>query len=396
MSAAAASVTALRPLVEPAEGLTVTEVERYSRHIVIPEIGAIGQRRLKNARVLVIGAGGLGSPVLLYLAAAGVGTLGIIDDDIVDLSNLQRQVVHGVTNIGRSKLESAYAAVAELNPLVEVRLHHARLDAANALTLFADYDLVVDGSDNFATRYLVNDAAALLGKPYVWGSIYRFDGQVSVFWEKHGPNYRDLYPEAPPAGSVPSCGEGGVFGMLCGAIGSVMVSEVVKLITGVGRTLLGRVLLFNALAASWREVTIARDPAGAPIAELVDYQAFCGTSPAVDAAIEHGLTVRELAAMLDARGRSERDFDLIDVREPGEHEIVRIPGSQLISQGHFVSGEALSNLSRDRDIILYCKAGARSAEVLASLRRSGYSRVQHVPGGVLDWVREIDPSLPLY
>jgi len=395
-AAAAASVTELPPVVEPAADLTAAEVERYSRHIIIPEIGAIGQRRLKNARVLVVGAGGLGSPVLLYLAAAGVGTLGIIDDDIVDLSNLQRQVIHGVTDVGRSKLESARSAVAELNPLVEVRLHHARLDSANALALFADYDLIVDGSDNFATRYLVNDAAALLGKPYVWGSIYRFDGQVSVFWEKHGPTYRDLYPDAPPAGSVPSCGEGGVFGMLCGAVGAMMVSEAVKLITGVGRTLLGRVLLFNALTASWREVQIASDPAGTPITELVDYELFCGTSPGPDADAEHGLTVRELAALLDARARGERDFDLIDVREPGEHEIVRIPGSRLIPQGRFVAGEALSNLPLDRDIVLYCKAGARSAEVLADLRRQGYSQVKHVPGGVLAWVKEIDPSLPLY
>lgn len=393
MNAAAALVNAL---VEPAADLTTAEVERYSRHVVIPEIGTIGQRRLKNARVLVVGAGGLGSPVLLYLAAAGVGTLGIIDDDIVDLSNLQRQIIHRVTDIGRSKLESARAAVAELNPLVLVRLHDIRLDAANALTLFAGYDLIVDGSDNFATRYLVNDAAALLGKPYVWGSIYRFDGQVSVFWEEHGPTYRDLYPEAPPAGSVPSCGEGGVFGMLCGVIGSMMVSEVVKLITGVGRTLLGRVLLFNAHAASWREVTIVRDPAGSPLTELVDYPAFCGTSSAADADAEHGLPVGELAAMVDARRRGERDFDLIDVREPGEHEIVHIPGSRLIPQGRFMSGEALSNLPLDREIVLYCKAGARSAEVLAGLRRLGYSRVKHVPGGVLAWVREIDPSLPLY
>jgi molybdopterin/thiamine biosynthesis adenylyltransferase/rhodanese-related sulfurtransferase len=395
-AAAAASVTGLPPLVEPAADLTAAEVERYSRHMIIPEIGAIGQRRLKNARVLVIGAGGLGSPVLLYLAAAGVGTLGIVDDDTVDLSNLQRQVIHGVGDVGRPKLESARNVVAELNPLVSIRLHHTRLDSANALALFAEYDLVVDGSDNFATRYLVNDAAAILGKPYVWGSIFRFDGQVSVFWAEHGPTYRDLYPEAPPAGSVPTCGEGGVFGMLCGAVGAMMVSEAVKLITGVGRTLLGRVLLFNALAASWREITVARDPAGTPITELVDYELFCGTSLRPDTDAGGGLSVRELAARLEERGRGECEFDLIDVREPGEHEIVRIPGSRLIPQGHILSGEALSQLPRDREIVLYCKAGARSAEALAELRRQGYRHVDHVPGGVLAWVREIDPSLPLY
>lgn len=387
-----ASVAAL---VEPATELTAAEVERYSRHIIIPEIGAIGQRRLKNARVLVVGAGGLGSPVLLYLAAAGVGTLGIVDDDIVDLSNLQRQVIHGVRDVGRSKLESAREAVAELNPLVDIRLHHTRLDSANALALFADYDLIVDGSDNFATRYLVNDAAAILGKPYVWGSIYRFDGQVSVFWVKHGPTYRDLYPEAPSAGSVPTCGEGGVFGMLCGAVGSMMVAEAVKLITGVGRTLLGRVLLFDALASSWREIAISRDPAGEPVTELVDYDIFCGTAPHPEGA-DDGITVPELAAMLDARDRGEQDFDLIDVREPGEHEIVCIPGSRLIPQGVILSGHALPHLPRDRDIVLYCKAGTRSAEVLAELRRQGYSRVTHVLGGVLAWVKEIEPSQPVY
>ena len=248
------------PLVEPADGLSPAEVERYSRHLIIPEIGSLGQRRLKNAKVLVIGAGGLGSPALLYLAAAGVGTLGIVDDDDVDLSNLQRQVIHGVADVGRPKIESARDAIAALNPLVDVRLHNVRLDASNALDLFAGYDLILDGADNFATRYLVNDAAAILGKPYVWGSIFRFDGQVSVFWEQHGPTYRDLYPEAPPAGSVPSCGEGGVFGMLCAAVGSLMVTEAVKLITGVGRSLLGRVALFDALGGSWREIKVSRDP----------------------------------------------------------------------------------------------------------------------------------------
>jgi len=395
-AATTASAPAEAPLVEPAADLTLAEVERYSRHIIIPEIGAIGQRRLKNARVLVVGAGGLGSPVLLYLAAAGVGALGIIDDDIVDLSNLQRQVIHGVADVGRSKLESARDAVAELNPLVAVRLHHARLDSTNALTLFADYDLIVDGSDTFATRYLVNDAAAILGKPYVWGSVSRFDGQVSVFWAKHGPSYRDLYPEAPPAGSVRSCGEGGVFGMLCGVVGAMMVSEAVKLITGVGRTLLGRVLLFNALGASWREITVARDPAGEPVTELVDYELFCGTSHRPDTDASAGLSVRELAGMLAARGRGDCDFELIDVREPGEHEIVRIPGSRLIPVALILGGGAVSQVRLDQNIVLYCKAGIRSAEALSELRRQGYSRIQHVQGGVLAWAKEIDPSLPLY
>ena len=394
---------ALPPLVGPGADLTAAELERYSRHILLPEIGAIGQRRLKNARVLVVGAGGLGSPVLLYLAAAGLGTLGIVDDDIVDLSNLQRQVIHGLEDVGRSKLESAAAAVAGLNPLVTVRLHHTRLDRTNALELFADYDLIVDGSDNFATRYLVNDAAEILAKPCVWGSVSRFDGQVSLFWAEHGPTYRDLYPDAPPAGSAPSCGEGGVFGMLCGAVGAMMVSEAVKLITGAGRTLLGRVLLFDALGPSWRELTVSRDPAGQPVTELVDYERFCGTSPAPDAdccteagtqrGTEASLTVRELAALLAARSRGEQDFDLIDVREPGEHQIVRIPGSLLIPLGRILSGE---DLRRDRDLVLYCKAGTRSADALAELRRRGYSRAKRVVGGMLAWVNEIDPTGPRY
>ena len=390
-------MTALAPLVEAGTELTTAELERYSRHVIIPEIVVIGQRRLKNARVLVVGAGGLGAPVLLYLAAAGVGTLGIIDDDIVDLSNLQRQIIHGVADVGFSKLESAGAAVAELNPLVSVRLHPVRLDSTNALAIFADYDLIVDGSDNFATRYLVSDAAALLVKPCVWGSIYRFDGQVSVFWAKHGPTYRDLYPEAPPAGSVPTCGEGGVFGMLCGVIGSMMVAESVKLITGVGRTLLGRLALFTALEGSWREIAVTPDDAAAPITELIDYELFCGTSATPDGeAAADRISVRELSSMLQERERGERDFDLIDVREPGEYDIVRIPGARLVPQGSILSGEALPTLAQDRDIVLHCKSGPRSADMLTELRRLGYSRVKRVEGGVLAWVQELDPSLPMY
>ena len=385
----------LAPLVEPGDELTAAERERYSRHILIPEIGVISQRRLKNARVLVIGAGGLGSPVLLYLAAAGVGTLGIVDHDTVDLSNLQRQIIHGVTGLGRSKLQSAAAAIAELNPLVTVHRHDAWLSAANALDLFAQYDVIVDGADTFATRYLVSDAATLLGKPCVWGSILRFDGQVSVFWNRHGPTYRDLYPEAPPAGSVPGCGEGGVFGMLCGTIGSTMVAEVVKLITGVGRTLLGRVVLFNALDASWREITIAPDPAVEPVTELIDYDLFCGTSSALHQ-VDDAISVQQLAAMLEARARGRVDFDLIDVREPEEYAIVHIPGALLVPQGGILSGTALEALDRDRDIVVHCKSGPRANAVRAELHRRGYDRVRQVEGGILAWVKQIEPALPTY
>lgn len=390
------SSVSLTPLVEPAGELTPAEVERYSRHLIIPEIGAVGQRRLKNAKVLVIGAGGLGSPALLYLAAAGVGTLGIIDDDDVDLSNLQRQVIHGVADVGRPKIESARDAVAALNPLVEVRLHNVRLEASNALELFADYDLILDGADNFATRYLVNDAAAILGKPYVWGSIFRFDGQVSVFWEQYGPTYRDLYPEAPPAGSVPSCGEGGVFGMLCAAVGSLMVTEAVKLITGVGRSLLGRVALFDALGGSWREIRVSKDPAAEPITELTDYEAFCGITPAASADTEHTVTPTQLATMLASRKAGLKDFELVDVRETGEHDIVSIDGSVLIPQGRILAGEAWAELPQDKDIVFHCKAGTRSANVLEAARKAGYQRVSHLDGGILAWVRDVEPQKPVY
>ena len=384
------------PLVEPADALTPDEVERYSRHLIIPEIGSLGQRRLKNARVLVFGAGGLGSPALLYLAAAGVGTLGIVDDDDVDLSNLQRQVIHGVADVGRPKTESARDAIAALNPLVDVRLHNVRLDAANALELFAGYDLIIDGADNFATRYLVNDAAAILGKPCVWGSIFRFDGQVSVFWEQHGPTYRDLYPEAPPAGSVPSCGEGGVFGMLCAAVGSLMVTEAVKLITGVGRSLLGRVALFDALGGSWREIKVSRDPEAPRITELTDYEAFCGIAPAADAGTEHTVTATQLATMLASRKAGLKDFQLVDVRESGEFDIVRIDGATLIPQGRILAGDAWAELPQDTDIVFHCKAGTRSAAVLAAARAAGYQRVSHLEGGILAWVREVEPGKPVY
>ena len=402
-------MTPLPALVEPAADLDNAEIERYSRHIIIPEIGEVGQRRLKNARVLVIGAGGLGSPTILYLAAAGVGTIGIVDFDSVEVSNLQRQVIHGMSDIGRSKLDSARDAVAALNPLVDVQLHDVVLDASNALALFADYDLIVDGSDNFSTRYLVNDAAAIVDKPYIWGSVYRFDGQVSVFWQRYGPTYRDLFPEAPAVGSAPSCGEGGVFGVLCAAVGAVMVAEALKLITGVGETLLGRVLLYDALSARWRHMTLNRDPAAPMITELIDYDAFCGLAPRGSAAdakaaseatratdATNGVTPQELAEMLAARSQGTVDFDLIDVREPGEHALVSIPGAQLMPQGTIYSGEALAALSRDRDLVFYCKAGSRSAGVLAELHRLNYDRVRHLIGGIAAYSAEVQPSQPRY
>ncbi|POH58356.1 molybdopterin-synthase adenylyltransferase MoeB [Arthrobacter glacialis] len=382
---ASAPTVALAPLVEPGPPLAAQELERYSRHALIPEIGLEGQRRLRNSRVLVIGAGGLGSPALLYLAAAGVGTLGIVDDDTVELSNLQRQVIHGVGDIGRTKLESAKDSIESINPGVKVVLHPVRLDASNALEIFADYDVILDGADNFATRYLVNDAAALLGKPYVWGSILRFDGQVSVFWDKFGPNYRDLYPEPPAPGTVPSCAEGGVFGMLCASIGAMMVTEAVKLITGIGQTLLGRLLIFDALTARWREIRIAKDPEAAPITELIDYDYFCGIL-APEKNDGDLISAAQLANRLAQRAAGSTDFVLIDVRQPVEFEIGRIPGSVLIPLAGIKDGSALDAVPRGVPLVLHCKAGSRSAQALASLREAGYEDVVHLEGGMDAWL----------
>ncbi|HEX3826252.1 MAG TPA: adenylyltransferase/sulfurtransferase MoeZ [Sporichthyaceae bacterium] len=384
----------LPPLVEPAAELTVDEVRRYSRHLIIPDVGMIGQKRLKNAKVVCVGAGGLGSPALLYLAAAGVGTLGIIDFDIVDESNLQRQVIHGQSDIGRSKAESARDSITEINPLITVNLHTDRLDSSNALEIFSDYDLIVDGTDNFATRYLVNDACVLLGKPYVWGSIYRFEGQVSVFWEEYGPNYRHLYPEPPPPGMVPSCAEGGVLGVLCASIGSVMVTEAIKLITGIGEPLVGRLMIYDALEMTYRTVKIRRDPSAPPITELIDYEVFCGavSEDASDAVRESTISVKELKELLD----SAAPIALIDVREPNEFEIVSIPGATLIPKGEFVNGSALARLPLDRQVVLYCKSGVRSAEALAVTKGAGFADAVHVGGGVLAWVNQIEPDKPSY
>jgi sulfur-carrier protein adenylyltransferase/sulfurtransferase len=386
--------SSLPPLVEPASELTKEEVERYSRHLIIPDVGMDGQKRLKNAKVLVVGAGGLGSPALLYLAAAGVGTLGIVEFDEVDASNLHRQVIHGQSDLGRPKAESARDSIAEVNPFVQVNLHQTHLTAENALDIFRDYDLILDGTDNFATRYLVNDAAVLLGKPYVWGSIFRFEGQASVFWDQYGPNYRDLYPEPPPPGMVPSCAEGGVLGVLCASIGSIMVNEAIKLITGIGETLLGRLMIYDALEMNYRTVKIRKDPNATPITELIDYEAFCGavSEDAQRAAANSTITPRELKDMFD---RGDK-FELIDVREPHEYEIVKIEGSKLIPKDRILSGEALAELPQDRQIVLHCKSGGRSAEALAALHRAGFADAVHVGGGVLGWANQIDPTLPKY
>ena len=396
-------MSSLPPLVEPAAELTREEVARYSRHLIIPDVGVVGQKRLKNAKVLVIGAGGLGSPTLMYLAAAGVGTIGIVEFDTVDESNLQRQIIHGQSDIGRSKAQSAADSLREINPLIDVRLHETRLEPDNALEIFAGYDLIVDGTDNFATRYLVNDAAVLTHKPYVWGSIYRFEGQVSVFWEDAPPgpdgeprglNYRDLYPEPPPPGMVPSCAEGGVLGILCASIAAVMGTEAIKLITGIGEPLLGRLMVYDALDMSYRTVRVRKAPDTPAITELIDYDEFCGTvsEDAAEAAENSTITPMELRELLD----SETKVELIDVREPAEWEINRIDGARLIPKSAIESGEGLSQIPQDRIPVLYCKAGTRSAEALAALKKAGFSDALHLQGGILAWAHQFEPDMVMY
>ncbi|MDA1358591.1 adenylyltransferase/sulfurtransferase MoeZ [Glycomyces luteolus] len=390
----------LPPLVEPASELSVDEVRRYSRHLIIPDVAMDGQKRLKNAKVLCVGAGGLGSPALMYLAAAGVGTIGIAEFDTVDESNLQRQIIHGQSDIGRPKAESAAASIREINPYVNVVIHNTVLDNDNVFEIFGQYDLIVDGTDNFATRYMVNDAAVLLGKPYVWGSIYRFDGQASVFWADQGPCYRCLYPEPPPPGMVPSCAEGGVLGVLCASIGSIQVTEAIKLLTGIGDPLVGSLMVYDALEMTYRKIKVRKDPncavcgPNATVTELIDYEDFCGsvTDEAAEAVIGSTITARELETWI----KEGRDIDLIDVREPAEYEIVRIPGSRLIPKGDIVSGAALADLPTERQAVFYCKAGVRSAEALAAAKAAGLKNAVHVQGGVLGWINQVDPSLPTY
>ncbi|OBJ34852.1 adenylyltransferase/sulfurtransferase MoeZ [Mycolicibacterium mucogenicum] len=388
----------LPPLVQPAAELTRDEVARYSRHLIIPDLGVDGQKRLKNARVLVIGAGGLGSPTLLYLAAAGVGTIGIVEFDVVDESNLQRQIIHGQSDVGRPKAQSARESILEINPLVTVNLHEFRLDADNAVPLFEQYDLILDGTDNFATRYLVNDAAALAHKPYVWGSIYRFSGQVSVFWEDapdgRGLNYRDLYPEPPAPGTVPSCAEGGVLGILCASVAAVMGTEAIKLITGIGESLLGRLMIYDALDMTYRTIAIRKDPATPKITELIDYDAFCGvvSDAAAEAAADSTVTPLELREMID----SGKPVALIDVREPAEWAINHIAGAELIPKSTLDSGAGLSRVPQDRIAVLYCKTGIRSAEALLALKQAGFADALHLQGGIVAWARQLEPDMVMY
>lgn len=389
------------PLVTPGPALTVDEVRRYSRHLIIPDVAMAGQQRLMNAKVLCVGAGGLGSPALMYLAAAGVGTLGIVEFDTVDESNLQRQIIHGQSDIGKSKALSAKEKIAEINPFVNVIIHETRLDNSNVMEIFSQYDIIVDGTDNFATRYLVNDACVLLKKPYVWGSIYRFDGQASVFWAEYGPCYRCLYPEPPPPGMVPSCAEGGVLGVLCATIGSIQTTEAIKVLTGVGEPLIGSLMVYDALEMAFRKIKVRKDPHCPLCSEnatqkalLPDYEAFCGTlsDAAQEASSGSTITVQELKAKID----NKDDFYLIDVREPSEYEIVKIPTAHLIPKQGFIDGSVLASLPQDKPIILHCKSGVRSAECLAILKSAGFADASHVSGGVIAWAKQIDTTLPVY
>lgn len=387
----------LPPLVAPETELSAAEISRYSRHLLLPDVGLEGQKRLKRSRVLVIGAGGLGSPALLYLAAAGVGTLGIVDFDVVEESNLQRQVIHGVSRLGLNKTASAEVAIRELNPWIKVIQHHERLEASNALALIEAYDLVLDGTDNFATRYLVNDACVLAKRPYVWGSIFRFEGQATVFWEDApggaGLNYRDLYPAPPPPELAPSCSEGGVLGILCASIGAIMATEAVKLITGIGDSLLGRLAVYDALDMQYRFLPLRRAPGRKPITELADYQAFCGHKRDIpDGDGVPSITAQELKALRD-RGEP---FTLIDVREKTEWDMVRMDGAFHIPKDEMARQEVLARFSKDEPIILHCKLGARSRKVLQEMQRHGFSNVRNLEGGIIAWISDVEPHLPRY
>ena len=378
-------------LITPGQALGVDEARRYSRHVVVPQISAIGQQRLKGAKVICVGAGGLGSPTLMYLAAAGVGTLGIVDFDTVDESNLARQIIHGQSDIGKSKVQSAISKIAEINPLIKTVAHEVRLDTSNVLEIFLDYDLIIDGTDNFATRYLINDACVLLGKPYIWGSVLRFDGQASVFWAEHGPCYRCLHPE--PSGDIPNCAEAGVLGILCASIASIQVTEAIKIIVGIGEPLIGALMTYDALSMDYRKITVLKDPqcviCGVNPAQktlLTDYESFCSTPK------EESINVVELKMKMD----NGDDFILVDVREPHEFEIVRIPGSILMPLSQFLDGSALENLPRDKAIILHCRSGVRSATALEILKTAGFGDSTHVEGGVLAWAQQIDTTCTVY
>ncbi len=390
----------VRPAVERREPLSAEEIARYSRHLIIPDVGMPGQERLKAARVLLVGTGGLGSPLALYLAAAGVGTIGLVDDDVVDASNLQRQVIHGTSDIGVHKVDSARASIEDINPFVEVREHRTFLTSDNALDIIAEYDLVIDGTDNFPTRYLVNDACVLLGKPNVYGSIFRFEGQLSVFWAEQGPCYRCMFPEPPPPGMVPNCAEGGVLGIMAGHIGTAQGIEGIKVLTGIGNPMIGRLGLYDALEQRWVYVKVNKDPdcpvcgQNPTVTELIDYEEFCGM-PAHDRTVEADLSTADLEILPTeyAEIADKPDVVLIDVREPHEYEINRIPGSVLIPKDSLAG--RLSELDPTKDYVVQCLSGVRSLESTQLLRGAGL-RARSMRGGINAYARQVDPSIPTY
>ncbi|BAY82959.1 UBA/THIF-type NAD/FAD binding protein [Calothrix parasitica NIES-267] len=380
--------------------LTKDDYERYSRHLILPEVGLEGQKRLKAAAVLCIGTGGLGSPLLLYLAAAGIGRIGIVDFDVVDNSNLQRQVIHGTSWVGKPKIESAKNRIHEINPDCQVDLYETRISSENALEILEPYDVVVDGTDNFPTRYLVNDACVLLDKPNVYGSIFRFEGQATVFNYEGGPNYRDLYPEPPPPGMVPSCAEGGVLGVLCGIIGTIQATETVKIILGQGNTLSGRLMLYNALEMSFRELKLRPNPVRPVIEKLIDYEQFCGIPQAKAQEAQQQMdisemTVKDLKELIDS---GKKDYLLLDVRNPHEYEIGKIPGSVLVPLGDIENGsgvEKVKEMLNGHRLIAHCKMGGRSAKALGILKQAGIEGT-NVKGGITAWSKEVDSSVPTY
>ena len=381
--------------------LSKEEIERYSRHLILPEVGVKGQEKLRDSKVLLIGAGGLGSPLAVYLAASGVGTLGIVDFDVVDYSNLQRQIIHSTDDVGRPKLDSAEDYIKGINPYVTVVKHNTHLSSENAMEIMKDYDVIADGTDNFATRYLVNDTCVLLGKPNAYGSIFRFEGQASVFYAKEGPCYRCLYPEPPPPGLVPSCAEGGVLGVLPGIIGTIQAMETIKLLLGEGDPLVGRLMLFDAMKMKFREMNLRKDPdcpicgENPTITELIDYEQFCGIGPADEEPEEETAMINEISATdLKQKLDAGEDLFILDVREPHEYDICNLDGATLIPLGEL--GTRYQELDADKDIIVHCKMGGRSAQAVAFLQNNGFEKVTNLAGGITAWAQDVDPSVPTY
>jgi len=389
----------IQPLISSSAEISIEEIKRYSRHVLLPEIGLENQKRISNSRVLVIGAGGLGSPILMYLAASGVKELGICDFDVVDETNLQRQILFNDKSVGKDKALEAKIKITELNPNVKVSVFNEMITSKNAENIVKDFDLVIDGSDNFATRYLLNDVCVILDKPYIWASIYRFDGQVSVFWKKHGPCYRCLHPEPPPTNMVQTCASGGVLASMCATIASLQVTQALQLITGVGDVLIGEVLSYSALDANFRKVKVNKDPncvvcgKNPSITSLIDYEQFCGP---VKPRRDPGIKAVELKEMLDKRNRNETDFLLIDIREEPEKNLVEIEGSVFINKDDIFANNGLRLIPKDKPVVLYCRSGSRSTEVMNYLKHNGYLEITHLEGGIISWVKDIETNKPSY